>query len=71
MLCCPVGYVESLTYRDRLNSSENYLQLGFLLVMPLQPVLLLVRQSLIQDNFQSQFSTPVPVKLNDGQIYYP
>ena len=32
-----------LTSRDRLNSSENYLLLGFPLAMPLQTVLLLVR----------------------------
>ena len=47
-LCCPVGYVErggGLTFRDRLNSSENYLLLGFLLAIPSQTVLLLVRQS--------------------------
>ena len=46
MLCCPVGYVErggGLTSRDMLNSSENYLLLGFLLAMPSQTVLLLVR----------------------------
>ena len=44
MLCCPVGYVErGLTSRDRLNSSDNYLLLGFLLAMPSQTVLLLVR----------------------------
>ena len=48
MLCCPVGYVErggGLTSQDRLNSSENYLLLGFLLAIQSQTVLLLVRQS--------------------------
>ena len=34
-----------ITSRDRLNSSENYLLLGFLLAMQLQTVLLLVKQS--------------------------
>ena len=47
MLCCPVGYVEreGLTFRDRLNSSENYLLLAFLLATPSHYLLLLVRQS--------------------------
>ena len=48
MLCCPVGYVErggGLTSRDRPDSLENYLLLGFLLAMQSQTVLLLVRQS--------------------------
>ena len=39
-----------LTSRDRLNSSENYLLLGFLLVRPSQTFLLLVRQPTTQDN---------------------
>ena len=47
MLCCLVqwamGKGGGLTSRDRLNSSENYLLLGFLLAMPSQTVLLLVR----------------------------
>ena len=52
MLCCPVGYVEmkGLTYSDRLNRSEKYLLIGFLLVIPSQSVLLLARQSVTQDN---------------------
>ena len=52
MLCCPVGYVEKggLTSRDMLNSSENYLLLGFLLVRLVQTFLLLVRQPITQDN---------------------
>ena len=48
--CCAVQWAMwkggGLTSRDRLNSSENYLLLGFLLAMPSQTVLLLVRQSL-------------------------
>ena len=47
--CCAVQWAMwkggGLTSRDRLNSSENYLRLGFLLAMPSQTVLLLVRQS--------------------------
>ena len=47
--CCAVQWAMwkggGLTSRDRLNSSENYLLLGFLLAMPSQTVLLLVRQS--------------------------
>ena len=39
-----------LTSRDRLNSSENYLLLGFLLVRPVQTFLLLVRSPITQDN---------------------
>ncbi len=51
MLCCPVGYVErrGLTSRDRLDSSENYLLLGFQLVRLFQTVLLLVRQQITQN----------------------
>ena len=45
--CCAVQWAMwkggGLTSRDRLNSSENYLLLGFLLAMPSQTVLLLVR----------------------------
>ena len=36
--------------RDRLDSSENYLLLGFLLVSLSQTVLLLVRQPITQNN---------------------
>ena len=47
--CCAVQWAMrkggGLTSRDRLNSSENYLLLGFLLAMQSQTVLLLVRQS--------------------------
>ena len=47
--CCAVQWAMwkggGLTSRDRLNSSENYLLLGFLLATPSQTVLLLVRQS--------------------------
>ena len=52
MLSCLVSYVErgGLTYRDRFNSSENNLLLRFLLAMPSQTVLLLVRQLITQDN---------------------
>ena len=39
-----------LTSRDRLDSSENYLLLGFLLVRLSQTVLLLVRQPITQNN---------------------
>ena len=39
-----------LTSRGRLNSSENNLVLGFLLVRPVQTFLLLVRQPITQDN---------------------
>ena len=45
-----------LTSRDRLNRSENYLLLGFLLVMPSQSVLLLVRQSVFQSNLSLSVS---------------
>ena len=38
------------TSRDRLDSSENYLVLGFLLVRLSQTVLLLVRQPITQNN---------------------
>ena len=48
--CCAVQWAMwkggGLTSRDRLNSSENYLLLGFLLAMSSQTVLLLFRQSL-------------------------
>ena len=47
--CCAVQWAMwkggGLTSRDRANSSENYLLLGFLLVKPSQAVLLLVKQS--------------------------
>ena len=47
--CCAVQWAMwkggGLTSRDRLNRSENYLLLGFLLAMPSQTLLLLVRQS--------------------------
>ena len=39
------GLCEKEVAHDRLNSSENYLLLGFLLAMQSQTVLLLVRQS--------------------------
>ena len=42
---------DGLTSGDRLNRLENYLLLGLLLVMLLQSVLLLVRQSVNQDVF--------------------
>ena len=52
--CCAVQWAMwkggGLTSRDRLNSSENYLLLGFLLAMPSQTVLLLVRQPITQNN---------------------
>ena len=52
--CCAVQWAMQkgggLTSRDRLNSSENYLLLGFLLVRPVQTFLLLVRQPITQDN---------------------
>ena len=48
--CCAIQWAMwkggGLTSCDRLNSSENYLLLGFLLAMPSQTVLLLVRKSL-------------------------
>ena len=63
MLCCTVGYVErgGLTSRDRLNRSENYLLLGFLLVM--QSVLLEVRQSATHDNCSVSVSYPSSSKV--------
>ena len=52
--CCAVQWAMwkggGLTFRDRLNSSENYLLLGFLLVRPVQTFLLLVKQPISQDN---------------------
>ena len=47
-----------LTSRDRPNRSENYLLLGFLLVMPSQSVLLLVGQSATQDKCSISVSHP-------------
>ena len=61
MLCFPLGYVErvgGITSCDRLNSSENYLLQGFLLARPEQSVLLLVRQSITQDNCSISVSYP-------------
>ena len=57
-----------LTSRDRLNSSDKYLLLVFLLAMPSQTVLLLVRKFALRIIVVSQFPTPVPVKLIDGTI---
>ena len=52
--CCAVQWAMwkggGLTSRDRLDSSENYLLLGFLLVRLSQTVLLLVRQPITQNN---------------------
>ena len=52
--CCAVQWAMwkggGLTSRDRPNSSENYLLLGFLLVRPVQIFLLLVREPITQDN---------------------
>ena len=52
--CCAVQWAMwkggGLTSRDRLDSSENYLLLGFLLVRLSQNVLLLVRQPITQNN---------------------
>ena len=51
--CCAVQWAMwkggGLTSRDRLDSSENYLLLGFLLVRLSQTVLLLVRQPITQN----------------------
>ena len=58
-----------LTSRDRLDNSENYMVLGFLLVRLSQTVLLLVSGSLsLRIIVLSQFPTPVPVKINAGKI---
>ena len=57
-----------LTSRDRLNRSENYVLLGFLLVIPSQSVVLLVSHSVTQDNFPRLVSTPVPEKLNNANF---
>ena len=62
LLCCPVGYV-GLTSRDRLNRSENYLPLGFLLVIPSQSVHLLFRQSVTLDNCSILVSYPSSSKV--------
>ena len=48
---------------DKLNRSENYLLLGFLLGMPSQSVLLLVRQSVTQDNCSISVSYPSSSKV--------
>ena len=52
--CCAVQWAMwkggGLTSRDRLDSSENNLLLGFLLVRLSQTVLLLVRQPITQNN---------------------
>ena len=52
--CCAVQWAMwkggGLTSCDRLDSSENYLILGFLLVRLSQTVLLLVRQPITQNN---------------------
>ena len=52
--CCAVQWAMwkggGLTSRDRLDSSENYLLLGFLLVRLSQTALLLVRQPITQNN---------------------
>ena len=52
--CCAVQWAMwkggGLTSRDRLDSSENYLLLGFLLVRLSQTVLLLVRQPITHNN---------------------
>jgi hypothetical protein len=46
VLSCGIGGIGGgLTSRERLNSSENYLLLGFLFAMQSQTVFLLVRQS--------------------------
>ena len=52
-----------------LNRSENYLLLGFLLVMASQSVLLLARQSVTRLKIivLSRLLTTVKVKLNDGK----
>ena len=71
--CCAVQWAMwkggGLTSRDRLDNSENYMVLGFLLVRLSQTVLLLVSGSLsLRIIVLSQFPTPVQVKLNDGKI---
>ena len=55
--------MHGLTSRDRLNRSENYLLLGFLLVRPSQFVLYLVKQSVTQDNGSISFSYPSSSKV--------
>ena len=52
-----------LTSRDRPNSSENYMLLGFLLAIPSQQVLLLVRQSVTKDNCSISVSYPSSSKV--------
>ena len=52
-----------LTSRDRLDSSENYLLLGFLLARPSQTFLLLVRQPTTQDNCSISVSYPSSSKV--------
>ena len=65
--CCAVQWAMwkggGLTCRDRLISSENYLLLGFLLAMQSHTVLLLVRQSVTQDNCSISVSYPSSSKL--------
>ena len=65
--CCAVQWDMwkggGLTPRDWLNSSENYLLLGFLLAMPSQTVLLLVRKSATWDNCFISVSYPSSSKV--------
>ena len=65
--CCAVQWAMwkggGLTSRDRLNSSENYLLLGFILAMQSQTVLLLVRQSVTLDNCSISVSYPSSSKV--------
>ena len=65
--CCAVQWAmwkgEGLSSRDRLNRSENYLPLGFLLVMTSQSVHLLFRQSVTLDNCSILVSYPSSSKV--------
>ena len=65
--CCAVQWAMwnggGLTSRDSLNRSENYLLLGFLLVMPSQSVLLLVSHSVTEDNSSISVSHPSSSKV--------
>ena len=57
------GKAGEFTSSERLNRSENYLLLGFLLIMPSQSVLLFARQSVTQDNCSILVSYPSSSKV--------
>ena len=74
MLCCPVGYVKrggGLSSHDRLNRTDNYMLLGFLLVWPHNLCSYWSATQYCRTTVLSQLPTQGPVMLIESKFQWP